>query len=398
MNIQKLQQRFVERYGASDEPVRGFFAPGRVNLIGDHIDYNGGQVFPCAIAHGTALLIRRTSDSVVKLASDNFDLMANLRPDELETKYDDHWINYPLGVLQQLHMAGVQTSGFECLYFGNLPSAAGLSSSAAIEVVTAFALNKLYAANMDLPAIAVLCQRAENQFVGVQCGIMDQYAVAMGEQGHAMLLDCQSLECEQVPLNLHDYTFVLVNTNQRRELSESLYNERVQQTAAALQLLQGRYAVKQLAELNLAQLEASKDLFGNGPSSLSIEYTRACHVVEEQSRVVHAVAELKAGNLEEFGRLMYASHDSLRDQYGVSSDPLNLLVDLTRDNPDVLGARLTGAGFGGCTVNLVKQDRIDAFKQSISEPYKSATGLTATFLDFVPSQGVREVALAQEAS
>ena len=389
MDIQALQQRFIERYGVTEEPVRAFFAPGRVNLIGDHIDYNGGQVFPCAIEHGTAMLIRRSNDEMVKLASDNFDLMANLRQEELETKYDDHWINYPLGVLQQFHMAGVKTAGFECLYFGNLPSAAGLSSSAAIEVVTAFALNELYEANMDLPAIAVLCQKAENQFVGVQCGIMDQYAVAMGEKGHAMLLDCQTLECEQVPLSLQDYSFVLVNTNQRRELSESLYNERVQQTMEALRLLQGQHEIMQLAELKVSQLEACKHLFSAHPT----EYKRALHVVEEQNRVVQAVAELKASNLKEFGRLMYASHDSLRDQYGVSSDPLNLLVDLTRDNPDVLGSRLTGAGFGGCTVNLVKKGAIDTFKQTISEPYQSATGLTATFLDFVPCQGVRELDL-----
>jgi len=201
MNIQELHQRFIERFEDNGKPVRAFFAPGRVNLIGDHTDYSGGQVFPCAIEHGTALLVRQSDDSMLKLASDNFDLMANLSKDELETKYDDHWINYPLGVLQQMHKAGVETSGLECLYFGNLPSAAGLSSSAAIEVVTAFALNELYSANMSLVDIAVLCQRAENEFVGVQCGIMDQYAVAIGEQGHAMLLDCQTLECEQVPLN-----------------------------------------------------------------------------------------------------------------------------------------------------------------------------------------------------
>ena len=390
MDIQALQQRFIERYGAADEPVFAFFAPGRVNLIGDHIDYSGGQVFPCAIEHGTTMLVRRSTDSMVKLASDNFDLMANLRQDELETKYDDHWINYPLAVLQQFRMAGVKTTGFECLYFGNLPSAAGLSSSAAIEVVTAYALNQLYAANMDLPTIATLCQQAENQFVGVQCGIMDQYAVAMGKEGHAMLLDCQTLECEQVPLALRDYTFVLVNSNQRRELSESLYNERVQQTVTALHLIQKRHSIEQLAGLNISQLEDCEQLFTEHP----VEYARARHVVEEQSRVVRAVAELKLNNLVEFGRLMYASHDSLRDQYGVSSDPLNLLVDLTRDNSDVLGARLTGAGFGGCTVNLLKQDRIDAFKETISEPYQNATGLTATFLDFAPSQGVREISLA----
>jgi galactokinase len=240
---------------------------------------------------------------------------------------------------------------------------------------------------MSLTEIAQLSQRAENQFVGVQCGIMDQYAVANGKEGHAMLLDCESLDCQQIPLDLQHYTFVLVNTNQRRELSESRYNERVQETLDALKILQNQYPISQLAELSPTQLSESKGLFENRP----IEYSRTLHVVGEQNRVVHAVAALQAGQLNEFGRLMYESHDSLRDHFGVSSDPLNLLVDLTRDNKDVLGARLTGAGFGGCTVNLVRRDAIETFKQSISEPYQNATGLTATFLDFKPSQGVREI-------
>ncbi len=387
MNKHELNTRFAERFGESDESVRVFFAPGRVNLIGDHIDYNGGQVFPCAIEQGTALAIRRSSASSIKLASDNFDLTATLSEEETHTKYDDHWINYPLGILQQLRQAGLEVGGFECLYSGNMPSAAGLSSSASIEVATAYALNALYAGTMDLIEIAKLAQRAENQFVGVQCGIMDQYAVANGKAGHAMLLDCESLACDQIPLDLQHYTFVLVNTNQRRELSESRYNERVQETLDALKILQSQHGISKLAELTPEQLRESKTLFDSHPT----EYARTLHVVGEQNRVVRAVAALQAGELNEFGRLMYESHDSLRDHFGVSSEPLNLLVDLTRDNNDVLGARLTGAGFGGCTVNLVRRDAIDAFKQSISEPYQSATGLTATFLDFKPSQGVREI-------
>jgi galactokinase len=387
MNMHELKIRFSERFGDSDESIRVFFAPGRVNLIGDHIDYNGGQVFPCAIEQGTALAIRRTTGASIKLASDNFDLTATLSEEETQTKYDDHWINYPLGILQQLRQANLSIGGFECLYSGNMPSAAGLSSSASIEVVTAFALNALYVGQMSLTEIAQLSQRAENQFVGVQCGIMDQYAVANGKEGHAMLLDCESLDCQQIPLDLQHYTFVLVNTNQRRELSESRYNERVQETLDALKILQNQYPISQLAELSPTQLSESKGLFENRP----IEYSRTLHVVGEQNRVVHAVAALQAGQLNEFGRLMYESHDSLRDHFGVSSDPLNLLVDLTRDNKDVLGARLTGAGFGGCTVNLVRRDAIETFKQSISEPYQNATGLTATFLDFKPSQGVREI-------
>ncbi len=387
MNLSELKAQFVERFGESDQPLRAFFAPGRVNLIGDHTDYSGGQVFPCAIEHGTTLLIRPSDDPAIKLASSNFDLTATLTEAEIEIKYDDHWINYPLGVLQQFKLAGIAASGFECLYSGNLPSAAGLSSSAAIEVVTAYALNELFGGGMDLLAIAKLSQRAENEFVGVQCGIMDQYAVAMGVKGHAMLLDCQTLQCEQVPLDLPAHTFVLVNTNQRRELSESLYNQRVQETTRALELLKNRFSINELAELTKDQLASANDLFAEMP----VEYARAEHVVNEQHRVITAVAALKANRVADFGRLMYESHDSLRDLYGVSSDPLNLLVDLTRDNASVLGSRLTGAGFGGCTVNLIERDALDAFKESISEPYQRATGLTATFFGFQPSQGVREI-------
>lgn len=381
-----LTQQFIERYGETDEPIRQFFAPGRVNLIGDHIDYNGGLVFPCAINHGTTLLIRKSNDNTVKLASTDFDLMAVLSESETQRKYGDHWINYPLGVLQQFRQAAIGMTGVECLYSGNLPSAAGLSSSASIEVVTAFALNQLHNAQFDLLEIACLSQRAENDFVGVQCGIMDQYAVCMGQEDHAMKLNCQSLQHDQIPLSLGDYKILLVNTNQRRELSESKYNERVTETQKALSLMQTVSNVKQLADVSLADLEHHQELFSNYPT----HYKRARHVVTEQARVIQAVDALKNGDLPMFGNLMYQSHDSLALDYGVSSDPLNLLVDLTRDDPGVIGSRLTGAGFGGCTVNLIHKDHIQAFIEQTGKAYLSDIGLTATFLLIDPSQGVRE--------
>lgn len=382
-----LKTQFLQRYGESEEPIRQFFAPGRVNLIGDHIDYNGGLVFPCAINHGTTLLLRKSNDHTVKLASMKFDLMAVLSESETQRKYGDHWINYPLGVLQQYRQAGADLSGIECLYTGNLPSAAGLSSSASIEVVTAFALNQIYDAKLDLVEIARLSQRAENDFVGVQCGIMDQFAVCMGQENHAMQLNCQSLEHKQIPLNLGDYRILLVNTNQRRELSESKYNELVTETQKALSLMQTVSDAKQLTDVTLKELESHQALFDVYPT----HFQRARHVVTEQARVIQAVDALRQGDLQQFGVLMYQSHDSLALDYGVSSEPLNLLVNMTRENPSVIGSRLTGAGFGGCTVNLIHKDHIGIFSEQVGKQYLSATGLTATFLPIVPSQGVREL-------
>jgi len=382
-----LLEQFYEKFGASDEPVRCFFAPGRVNLIGDHTDYNGGLVFPCAIDYGSKLLFRKSQDDTFKLASTNFDLLAILSKDQTDRKYGDHWINYPLGVLQQFEKDGHAFGGFECLYSGDVPNAAGLSSSASIEVVTAYAINQVYSCGIDLLTLVKMAQRAENEFVGVQCGIMDQFAVAMGRQDHAMQLDCKTLDCLQVPFNTGDYRIVLANTNQRRELSESKYNERVDETRQAVSLLAPATNISELAELTPAQLDKHMDLLSADP----VIAARARHVVTENDRVKRAVSSLSAGDLETFGQLMTESHHSLRDDYAVSSEPLDELVELALNADGVLGARLTGAGFGGCTVNLVHRNQVDIFCTSVAGRYHERTGLSADFYQITPSQGVREL-------
>lgn len=368
--------------------MRTFFAPGRVNLIGDHTDYSGGLVLPCAIHYGTTLLIRPSNKKTFQFASTNFDLFAELTIDQVNRKYGDHWINYPLGVLQQFVNSQDDIGGFECLYSGNVPNGAGLSSSASISVVTAFAINALFELDRDLLALIKIAQLSENDFVGVQCGVMDQYAVTMGQQHHAMMLDCETLDCEQIPLDLEDYSIVLINSNQRRELSESKYNERVIETQAALKLLQKDYAVTQLAQITPQQLLDSRSLFGE---SEQIYYQRARHVVTEHHRVGQAVAALRERNLSAFGLLMLASHTSLRVDYDVSSDALNALVDIASETDGVLGARLTGAGFGGCTVNLVHKDQIGHLSDRVEELYAKKTGLTASMHRITPAHGVREL-------
>lgn len=387
MDTSEFSRQFTDRYGQSDKPVRVFYAPGRVNLIGDHTDYSGGLVFPCAINYGTTLVIRESEQAAVQLASTNFDLFAVLSRDQAGQKYGDHWINYPLGVLQQFEKAGLRLGGIECLFSGNVPNGAGLSSSASVSVVTAFALNELFNCGLDDLALVQMALRAENDFVGVQCGIMDQYAVTMGRHDHAMMLDCQSLECEQVPLILEQAAIVLVNTNQRRELSESKYNERVAETQEALKRVGQHTGQKSLAGLSPRQLTDCRMLFA-GEETV---FRRARHVVSEHDRVKRAVEALQQKDLNAFGRMMFESHESLRDDYDVSSDPLNALVDIARDTPGVLGARLTGAGFGGCTVNLVQRDSVQALQDNVERCYKAQTGLSADSYRITPSDGVKEV-------
>ncbi len=387
MNTSELSRQFTDRYGQAENPLRTFYAPGRVNLIGDHTDYSGGLVFPCAINYGTTLLIRKSKQAAFQLASTNFDLFAVLSKDQANQKYGDHWINYPLGVLQQFENAGFELGGIECLFSGNVPNGAGLSSSASVSVLTAYALNALFQCGLDDLTLVQMAQRAENEFVGVQCGVMDQYAVTMGQRDHAMMLDCQTLDCEQVPLVLDDAAIVLINTNQRRELSESKYNERVTETQEALRRVSQHTGIDALAQLSPQQLIDCRLMFADAQTV----YSRAMHVVTEHDRVKQAVTALRNKDLESFGRLMFESHDSLRDDYDVSSDPLNALVDIARDTAGVLGARLTGAGFGGCTVNLVRSDHVQSLHDNVERYYQQQTGLSASIYRITPSDGVQEV-------
>ena len=388
-NLSRLLERFNQKFGRSESPVAAFFAPGRVNLIGDHTDFTGGLVFPCAITQGTWLIIRRTGNHQYRFASTNFDLMAQLEQDEINQTYGDNWINYPLGVLDQFGRRDVMLDGFDCLYSGNVPNGAGLSSSASVEVVTAFAINTLMKTSFSLIDLVKMSQAAENEFVGMQCGIMDQFAVAMGKQSHAIQLNCDTLEYRQVPMNLDGISIVVTNTNQRRELNESAYNDRVAECARAIALLEPVLGIQQLGHLLPEQLEAHESIFANDPVALK----RARHVCTENSRVRAAVPALESGDIARFGELMNESHDSLRDLFEVSSEPLNHLVRLARSRPSVLGSRLTGAGFGGCTVSLLPSPDVPAFEQAVGTGYTQATGLTANFYVMSAGDGVRQIHL-----
>ena len=386
-NTVKLVERFIQKFGGSADDVQLFYAPGRVNLIGEHTDYTGGLVFPCGIDRGSLLLIRRTHNNTYRFASTNFDLMAELPQAEINQTYGDNWINYPLGVLDQFVKRNVTLDGIDCLYSGNVPNGAGLSSSASIEVVTAFAINQLFNASFPLLDLIKMSQAAENDFVGMQCGIMDQFAVAMAKENHAIKLDCATLEYRQVPLQLGDHALVLANTNQRRELNESAYNDRVAECARALEILQTVIPITALGELKSDVLKRHEALFTED----QIAYQRARHISEENERVLSAVPLLEANDLVAFGQLMNDSHDSLRDLFAVSSEPLDHLVKLARVQPGVIGSRLTGAGFGGCTINLLPSNSIAAFERAVGSGYKQATGLTADFYTIHPGGGVREV-------
>jgi len=386
-SVEKLLERFNQKFGRTDEPCLVFFAPGRVNLIGEYTDFTGGLVFPCGIKQGTVLIIRRSFNHQYRFASTNFDLMAQLSQAEINQTYGENWINYPLGVLDQFVKRGVPVDGFDCLYSGNVPNGAGLSSSASIEVVTAFALNEIMRTDLSLLDLVLMSQSAENDFVGMQCGVMDQFAVTMAKANHAIKLDCSNLKHVQVPLDLGDYSIVVTNTNQRRELNESAYNDRVAECAKAVSLLQSVIDINELGQLLPEVLDKHEKVFAGNPIPLK----RARHICEENARVRAAVPALEAGDLTRFGKLMNDSHDSLRDLFEVSSKPLDQLVHLAREQTYVLGSRLTGAGFGGCTVSLVPTNDVKAFEHTVGKGYTKATGLTADFYVMQPADGVRQI-------
>ena len=394
LDVERLRERFLERFGRPDLEPEVFFAPGRVNLIGEYTDFTGGLVFPCGVDRGTLLIARRTGDARYRLASTNFDLTAELGQDEIDRTYGDNWINYPLGVLDRFRRRGVTLDGVDCLYAGNIPNGAGLSSSASIEVVTAYAMNELFGVGLPLLDLVRLAQAAENEFVGMQCGIMDQFAVAFAEVEHAMQLDCGSLEHRQVPIRLGEHAILVSNTNQRRELNESAYNDRVAECARALALLRARVPIDSLGELTPETLDANADLLADDP----VAARRARHVSEENARVRAAVPALETGDLAAFGQLMNASHESLRELFEVSSEPLDHLVRLARGQPGVLGSRLTGAGFGGCTVTLLPSAGIAAFERNVGRAYREATGLTADFYTVRPGPGVGRAGGSVDAS
>lgn len=388
MNKQELQQLFMTRYEESKQPLRYFNAPGRVNLIGEHIDYNGGYVLPAALEFGTSLVIRKRNDDIVSLKSTNLPYEISIQLRDIGLEKTGEWVDYPLGIIVELKKMGVElTSGYDLLFHGEIPNGSGLSSSASIEVVTAYGFLGMEGKEQDKVEIAVLSQRTENQYVGVNSGIMDQFAVSNGAQDHAILLMCDTLEYDLVPFRTGAYKIVVSNTKKRRGLVDSKYNERRSECDAVLTILQQQEPELQfLAHLKPERFEQLK-----GAIKEDVLLRRATHVIEENDRVLKSVEALKANDLQLFGKYMNDSHDSLRDLYEVSCLELDVMVEEARKIEGTLGSRMTGAGFGGCTVSLVHEDDIEKFIAEVGQAYEARTGLTGEFYVCGVGQGVHEI-------
>lgn len=367
---QQLIDRFIERY--KQQPVAQYFAPGRVNLIGEHIDYNGGLVMPCAITAGTWLLMAPNNDNVIRFKSVNFEEEYDLSIQPSYEKTGHEWYNYPIGVFHELQKFDWISGGLDLLYFGNIPIGSGLSSSASIEVLTAYALNDYFGLNHDKLELVKLSKRVENEFIGVSSGIMDQFAVAFGETGKAIVLNCDSLKYKIVDCELGDYRLAIINTNKTRKLEESKYNERVEECQNALSALQQEINIGNLCELTAEKFALHSHLIAD-----EIVLKRASHVVKENDRVHLAAKALNAGELEEFGRLMYASHQSLKELYEVSGKELDAVVNFCQHYEHVIGARMTGAGFGGCAIALLKKGYEEDFAKQLTDSYVAAIGYPA---------------------
>lgn len=365
-----------------------FYCPGRVNLIGEHIDYNGGKVMPCAIARGTYLAVTKNTDKKIRFASLDFPEKAEIRIQTSFSKAGKQWYNYPLGVFNFLVQNGYEISGVDLLFAGDLPVGAGLSSSASIEVLTFFALNELFGFDISKTEIALASKTVENEFIGVSCGIMDQFAVAMGKKEHAVLLDCDTLNYEYIPFEINDYSLLIVNTNKQRSLADSKYNERFTECGAALKALKQGVTIEKLCEMDMETFEANRHLIKNE----TLE-KRARHVVGENERVRKAVDALREGDISSFGALMFHSHQSLKEYYEVSGVELDTIVEFASRFEGCIGARMTGAGFGGCAIALVKNDKVKDFIKQLNKTYKTKTGYDPSVFESGAEEGVRMIKL-----
>lgn len=387
MELTGLKQKFEELFGKGDHTA--FFAPGRINLIGEHTDYNGGNVFPCAITLGTYAIAAKNNLKQVRLYSENFPEAGVISFDlaDLDHKKADSWANYPKGMLRYLKEAGhTIPEGMDMVIFGNIPNGSGLSSSASLELLMGVVLDNLFDLNVDRLDLIKTGKRVENEFIGVNSGIMDQFAVGMGEENKAILLDCNTLEYELVPVELGNHAIVIMNTKKRRELVDSKYNERRSECEEALAKLQTVVSIGSLGELDEETFENAKAVLES-----DVLYRRARHAVTENQRTLKAKAALQAGELEAFGQLMNQSHISLRDDYEVTGIELDTLVQAAWDQPGVLGARMTGAGFGGCAIAIVEKEAIPAFIENVGKIYEAAIGYPAEFYIAEISDGAKRL-------
>ena len=373
---EKILQKFGEVFGDTTG-ARTYFAPGRVNLIGEHTDYNGGHVFPCALTIGTYGVARQRADRKLRFYSMNFEHLGVIESslDGLKPEKEADWTNYPKGVMWAFEKRGFEIPyGMDLLLFGNIPNGSGLSSSASVEVLTGFILRDMFGFDVTNQDLALIGQYSENNFNGVNCGIMDQFAIAMGKKDHAIFLDTADLSFEYAPIQLEGAKIVIACSNKKRGLGDSKYNERRSECETALAEIQEVVGIKSLGDLTEEQFEQYKTAVKD-----DVHRKRAKHAVYENQRTIKAVAALKANDIEQFGQLMNASHVSLRDDYEVTGIELDTLVEEAWKIDGVIGSRMTGAGFGGCTVSIVKTDAIDSFIEKVGAEYLKKIGYAADF-------------------
>ena len=373
---EEVLKKFGELYGDT-QGVNVYFAPGRVNLIGEHTDYNGGHVFPCALTIGTYVAARKRTDRKLTFYSMNFDRLGVIEGslDDLTPAKEAEWTNYPKGVMWAFAGRGMEMDrGLDIVLYGNIPNGSGLSSSASLEVVTGYMLKDLYGFDVSNVELAKIGQYSENNFSGMNCGIMDQFASAMGKKDNAIFLDTADLSYEYAPLVLNGAKIVVTNSNVKHSLVNSAYNERRSECEKALEELQTVVDIKGLGDLTEEQFEAHKGAIKN-----EVRVKRAKHAVYENQRTIRAVEALKNNDLKLFGELMNASHVSLRDDYAVSCEEIDVLVEEAWKVDGVIGSRITGGGFGGCTVSIVRDEAVDTFKDKVGAAYIERVGKTADF-------------------
>jgi len=373
--LKKLTSTFQKQY--ENTPIAKYFAPGRVNLIGEHIDYNGGYVFPCAITQGTYGVACKRDDQIVRCYSLNFPDFGPVEFNLEDIIYDDadEWVEYVKGMVQLTMEEGHSIdNGFDLVIYGNIPNGAGLSSSASLEMLVGVLLEDLYTLDIDRLDLIKIGKRVENEIIGVSTGIMDQFAIGMGQKDMAIHLNTNNLDYEMVPANFKENIILIMNTNKRRELAGSKYNERRQECELALEILQVEADIQALSDLTVNQFEDLKHLLTD-----ETLLQRARHVVYENARVSETVDVLKQGNLERFGELLAASHMSLKEDYDITGAELDALVNAALSQEGVLGARMTGAGMGGCAIALVNKEKVDAIIEKVQEIYTEEIGYEASF-------------------
>ena len=387
---QQLGKKFQELFGEGGD-IRYYFSPGRVNLIGEHTDYNGGHVFPCALTIGTYGVARKREDRKIRLYSENFSKMGVMETslDDLVYRESAGWTNYPKGIVWTFQEKGYPVEkGFDMLMYGNIPNGSGLSSSASVELLMGIILKDLFGyEDLTMINLALMGQYGENNFNGMNCGIMDQFAIAMGKKDHAIFMDTQNLQYEYAPIHMDGYKIVIAASNKKRRLTDSKYNERRAECEEALKDIQCVKEIHALGELTEEEFEQVKDAVKD-----PVCRKRAKHAVYENQRTVKAVKALKDNDLETFGRLMNESHVSLKEDYEVTGKELDTLVEAAWQQEGVIGSRMTGAGFGGCTVSIVKEEAVDAFIKNVGELYKKEIGYGADFYVVEIGDGTRRTA------